>query len=196
MEESVPSVDRSCCKPGDITVAPINGGFLIGRIVSGNNGEENGPSWEYLQVIDALPDALEVARHKARTAQSNAWFQEEDTPCRSLLKARAETHSRGAEPSRPLAADRRTATRIPAGRISVWAPGYRAPLTLRDMSRDGFGVVSPKSCEVGAVQEFSFLLPGAVQTLTFRATAVHCTPSPEGFIIGWVFPDPGDSDLR
>jgi hypothetical protein len=146
--------------------------------------DENGLWSDYLQLVDDRTEAVTLARERALATKCNAWFQEEETPCRSIANGRTEAvamETRGAQ------TNTRRAARIPAERISVWAPGSGARLKLRDMSRDGFGVLSENPCDVGFRQEFAFMLPGAWRTVTAFATAIHCTPTPEGFIIGWAF---------
>jgi hypothetical protein len=62
---------ESCCAPGDITVAKIYTGFLIGRAVERKGP---GPWWEYVSTVRSFRQATLRAHKLAKAAPVRAWF--------------------------------------------------------------------------------------------------------------------------
>jgi hypothetical protein len=61
---------ESPCKPGDITVTAIHGGFLIGRVLPKLG---LGPWWEYLKTVRDRRTAFLEARLLANARHVRAW---------------------------------------------------------------------------------------------------------------------------
>jgi hypothetical protein len=64
---------EDCCLPGDITVARVYSGWLIGRAMPPIGP---GPWWEYIGLAAALEQAVQQARGLAKLAGVRAWFHE------------------------------------------------------------------------------------------------------------------------
>jgi len=63
----------SGCLPGDITLTPVQGGFMLGRVLP-HRGP--GPWWEYIKVVADRAAAITEARRLAVAWQSRLWFHE------------------------------------------------------------------------------------------------------------------------
>jgi hypothetical protein len=62
-----------CCEPGDITIAQIYGGWLIGRALE---QQGPGPWWSYVALVADFDVAVRRARELARADGVRAWFHE------------------------------------------------------------------------------------------------------------------------
>jgi hypothetical protein len=58
--------------PGDITLTPVHGGYLIGRVLPARGP---GPWWEYVKVVADRADAVNEALRLARPGRHRLWFQ-------------------------------------------------------------------------------------------------------------------------
>jgi hypothetical protein len=58
----------------DITVMPIPGGYLLGRVVQ---GKSHGPWWEYLQTVRDRETAIQRARVLAAAQHARAWLYDD-----------------------------------------------------------------------------------------------------------------------
>jgi len=72
---------EECCLPGDFTVTPIHGGYLIGEAMPQLGP---GPWWTYVAIMEGLPEAINQARTLARRADSRAWFFEGGSNYRAI----------------------------------------------------------------------------------------------------------------
>jgi hypothetical protein len=65
------------CRPGDIVVSHIYGGWVLGRILPERGP---GPWWEYLEVAPELIEAIDRARLLVSTARKGrVWFHDGNT---------------------------------------------------------------------------------------------------------------------
>jgi hypothetical protein len=58
--------------PGDITLTPVHGGYLIGRVLPARGP---GPWWEYVKVVADRAEAVSDALSLARSGRHRLWFQ-------------------------------------------------------------------------------------------------------------------------
>lgn len=58
--------------PGDITLTPVHGGYLIGRVLP---AQGPGPWWEYIKVVADRTDAVSEALELVRSGGHRLWFQ-------------------------------------------------------------------------------------------------------------------------
>ena len=70
-----------CGRPGDFTVTPIHGGFMVGETLPHLG---SGPWWAYVLTIATLEGAVAYARVLARQAGSRAWFFDGNRAYRSI----------------------------------------------------------------------------------------------------------------
>jgi hypothetical protein len=61
------------CLPGDITLTPVHGGFMLGRVLPQRGP---GPWWEYIKVVADRAAAISEARRLAIAPKTRLWYHE------------------------------------------------------------------------------------------------------------------------
>jgi hypothetical protein len=68
----VTAINGHRCTPGDITLMPVRGGFLIGRVLPEKGP---GPWWEFIKMVPDRADAIEQAG-RLLSPGGRLWFHE------------------------------------------------------------------------------------------------------------------------
>jgi hypothetical protein len=69
----VNTVKTDVCRPGDITLTPVHGGFLIGRVLPDKGP---GPWWDLIKVVLNREAAIEDGRRLLVPGRTRMWFHE------------------------------------------------------------------------------------------------------------------------
>jgi hypothetical protein len=72
--ESIQATQRYPFSPYDLTIMPIPGGHLIGRVLETDG---RGPWWEYVETVATIDAALRRACELAAVAKVRVWLSDD-----------------------------------------------------------------------------------------------------------------------
>lgn len=67
------STNGNSCRPGDITLIPVHGGFLLGRVLPQKGP---GPWWEFIRLVPERAQAIQEARRLLLPGRTHLWFHD------------------------------------------------------------------------------------------------------------------------